>query len=283
LLILALFLLFSSGSAHAESTPSLHAPVLNNKYSGGFPDDFLQELTRVQTFLAIAQQTIATQLGLTQAGNGFAHPVQIRFDDGAPSLSENPYFYVVTKGTGQNFSQELIANVETFARKRKEGNWKEPDLRDGFYYTMTKLILNDVTNGQGFPLWIQEGLAVYVSGSGESFVQDVAQHVARSKASRLVEDLNTQPEHITKVHYARYYLAIKYIQQTGGINAFQNLIREIVQGNSPADSVQHTLGTLWPEFQQNVKAYSLQQFQQFTPDDKDLRLTGTAQDTDSTK
>jgi hypothetical protein len=281
-LLILLLLLFSPGKARAENPPVFHAPVLDNKYTGGFPDDYLQELSRVQTFLSIAQQNIATQLGLTQ-GNGFQHPVQIRFDDGAPRLSENTYFYVVVQGNGDDFKQDLVANVETFARKRKEGNWKEPDLRNGFYYAMTKLLLNDLTQGQGLTLWIQEGAAVYVSGSGEGFVQEVAAHVSRSKADRLVDDLNTVPEHITKLNYAQYYLAIKYIYNTGGINALQNFLRETVNGATTSDAVQHTLGFLWPEFQHNVKTYSLQQFQRFTLDDNDARAINAPSDTDTSK
>jgi hypothetical protein len=268
-------LVLSAASIHAEP-PALRDPILLEAYDGGFKDDYIQELTRVRTFLSIAQQNIATQLGLSQYGRGFYHPVMIRFDDGAPAISQNPYFYVQS-GSNKHFQQDLMVNVEAFARRRKESNWKDNDLRNGFYYTMTQLMLNDLMKAKSIktlPVWVQEGLAVYISGSGDSIVEEVAGKTRRSRVTDLVGELNRPFPYLSPTQWARYYLAIQYIYDTGGINALQGFVRELLAGVSPADAILHIPSQEWVVYKKNVEAYSAKVFLQHMPPD-DPRFPGT--------
>jgi hypothetical protein len=252
----ALLLGFAAPALLPAAETALQQPSLVEKYTGGYKDDYFQELGRVRTFLGLAQQAISNQLGLVQYGQGFYHPVLIRFDDGVPAVSQNPFFYAIPLKEDKDFRQDLIVNVEAFARKRKEANWKDPDLRNGFYYAMTQLILNDVTHGKGLPVWIQEGLSVYVSGGGDDIVQEVASTVPRSKIEDLVGELNKPYPYLTKRQWARYFLSIQYIASTSGTTVLQTFVRDVVGGKSPADAVRDDLGQDWATFKKNVQLYS---------------------------
>ncbi len=287
---IVLFLALLAGPAWADEAglptgqadATFQAPTLQEKYSGGFKDDYLEERGRVRTFLNLAEQNISTQLGLLQYGRGFYHPVVIRFDDGIPAISENPFFYVEPTSDSKGFRQALVANVEAFARRRRESSWKDPALRNGFYYAMVELMLNDLTAGHdgNLPVWVREGLAVYVSGDGDSFVDEVAERVPRSKVARLVGELNRPAQFLSQREWARYYLAIKYIFDTGGVNAFQGFVRNVVGEKSAADAILDTLSQEWPTFEKNIKDYSTKAFLSFTPDDDDPKFKNWRDDSE---
>jgi hypothetical protein len=272
-----LFLLSLLVSPVLADAPAVQQPpVLVEKYANDVKDDYLQELTRVRTYLSIAERNIATQLGLMQYGEGFFHPVQIRFDDGSPAVNQNPFFYVLVRQPGsEDFRQELVVNVEAYARNRKDSNWKDNALRNGFYYAMAQLMFNDLTRGQGFPLWVQEGLAVYVSGSGEAMLADAVGKTRRSDVPNLIIELNQPYPYLTKNQWAQYYLAIKYISDTGGVNGFQAFVREIVSGSSAADTVRRTLNQEWPDFKKNVHTYTANAYLHAALADNDPRAQNT--------
>jgi hypothetical protein len=252
----------------SDAVPMPQPAKIINSYSGGFKDEYPQELVRVQSYVLSVQSEIATQLGL-QVGQGFVHPVTIHFDDGAPAVNENPFFYVQAKGSGPEFRQELIANVEAFAKRRSDSGRKEGDLRNGFRYALTQTMLNDLSAGdsdRALPLWAQEGLSVFVSGDGEDFVRKAAERTVRSKARDLTQDLNSPGPYLTKRDWASYYLAVKYISEQGGLQAF---VRAITSGKSSSDSVRDALSQEWPAFEANVRAYSVKNFEAFTLEDDD--------------
>jgi hypothetical protein len=241
-----------------------------SEYAGGYKDDFPQELNRVQSFVLAAQSDIATSLGL-QYGQGFLYPVTIRFEDGAPAVNETPYFYVRTKGSGDNFAQELVANVEAYAKHRSDLANHEGSLRNGFRYALTELMLNDLAGGDSdkmLPLWIQEGLAVYMSGDGEELVEKVAKSTHRAHAHELVGDLNSPGPYLTPSAWANYYLAIKYIADAGALQAF---VRAITSGTSAADTVSRVLGQEWPTFVTHVREFSSKAFEASAASDDDSK------------
>ena len=166
-------------------------------------------------------------------------------------------------------------NVEAFARHQRDPDWNDSTLNEAFHYAMTELMLNDLAGGRTYkslPVWAQEGLALYCSGSGEELVEEVAEGTPRSKARDLAGNLNRSYGYLTKRLWARYYLAIKYIADTGGVNTLQAFARDMVDGKSAADTVLNNLSQDWPTFEKNVKDYSVKTFLQFTPDDDDLRF-----------
>jgi hypothetical protein len=257
----------------ADETPALHQPGLSTHYDGGYPSDFPAELSLVQTLLNTAPLEISSQLGVTQYMRGFHYPVAVRFDDGAPAITENSYFYLEPTNVNKRFSQTLVVNVEAFATKARRGT-DTRILHDAFFYMITQLILNDLAGGdtdRGFPLWAQEGTALYLSGMGEGFVQKVAQDVPRSRVSELTDDLNRPFPILTPRQYARYYLAVKYIVAQGGTTNLQALIRDLTNNRSAADAVRDVLGQEWPDFQRHVKAYAMDEFTRFAPADADYQ------------
>ena len=240
------------------------------EYAGGYKDDFPEELNRVKSFVLAAQSDIATTLGL-QYGQGFIHSVTIRFDDGAPAVNENPYFYVQAKGSGDTFVQELVANVEAFAKYRSGSTYKESSVRNGFRYALTELMLSDLAagdTGKALPLWVEEGVAVFVSGDGDEVVEHVAARTHRAHASELVNDLNSPGPYLTPGAWANYYLAVKYIARAG---ALQGFVREMVGGASTADAVLHVLGQDWPTFVSNAREFSSRSFLEHAAPDDDSR------------
>jgi len=245
------------------------------RYDGGFKDDYPQLLARVRTLVGLAQQEIAVKLGLFQYGRGFYHPVSIRFDDSSQAGTQNPFFYIRPSVSTDGFSQDLMVNVEVFARQQRDPKWEDRTLNQAFDYTMTELMLNDLAGGEAYkklPVWVQEGLAVYCSGSGEELVEEVAEDTPRSKARDLAGDLNRSYRYLTKRQWARYYLAIKYITETGGVDSLQAFARDVIGGKSVADTILNTLSQDWPTFEKNVKDYTFKTFLQLTPDDDDPRF-----------
>ncbi len=267
LTLLCAILLPGWSAASAMTQPAKIIDV----YQGGFKDDYPQELVRVRSYVLSVQSDIATLLGL-QYGQGFLHPVAVRFDDGAPAVNENPYFYVQTKGTGDDFHQELVVNVEAYAKRRADWPTKENTLRGGFRYALTQVMLNDMAAGdseKALPLWVQEGISVYASGQGDDFVQELAERKHRSKVGELVGDLNSPSPYLVPKDWALYYLAVKYIAASGGLQAF---VRDITNGKSAADTVRNTLSQEWPVFEEHVHAYALQALTGYAlPDEDDDR------------
>jgi hypothetical protein len=116
---LAFVLVFVGVPGHADD-PLRQKPVLDREYHGGFPDDYPAELNLVQSMVPNLQLDVSTQLGLLQYNEGFLHPVSVRFADGAPAITQNPFFYVQPSAVeGKPYSQELDANVEAFSRRQK--------------------------------------------------------------------------------------------------------------------------------------------------------------------
>ena len=274
-LAITLALCILSTVTHAEQIE----PMISDSYAGGFKDDFPELHNRVRTLMSAARQEIFARLGLLQANQVFSNPVTVTFTDGASAVSENPFFYVQIAPPGQPFGQNLVANVEAYAHHRHRTPSSEDEqhaVHNAFYYAMTELILNDLAAGQPdkiLPPWAQEGLAVYLSGSGPDWVKGAAEHTPRSRAHELSLELNRSFPFLNKQHYAQYYLAIQYLYDTGGVNALQQFVREIVAGQSAAEAVHDTLGQYWPDFERNVHAYSESAFQAVAPPDDDPQFT----------
>jgi len=269
--LVGLFLLFAATvptAADADNSVTAQPAKIVDQYNGGFKDDYPQEFVLVQSYLPTVQSEVATQLGL-QFGQGFRHPVTVRFDYGAPSVNENPFFYEVSKGSGQEFSQNVVANVEAYARRKSDQSSITTGLRGGLRYAMTQVMLNDFIGGDpdlALPVWVQEGLAVYASGSGENFVKSVASRTAKSKTMDLTGDLNSPGPYLTAQEWARYYLAIKYIATTGTLQTF---VRDMTNGKSPADAVRDSLSQEWPVFETNVRKFSADNYATYAMNDDD--------------
>jgi hypothetical protein len=256
--------------AWADTSDTTQIAAIDNHYSGGYKDQFPQELNAVQSYLTSSQSAIATQLGL-QFGQGFHHPVTIRFEDGVPRINENPFFYVRVHGSGSDFNQELVANVEAYAKTFSAPEHRSGDLRGGFRYAMTQVMLNDLSAGdpdQTLPLWLQEGLSVYASGSGEALLKEVTERLPRSRVRELTGGLNNPGPYLTHADLARYYLAVDFIASRG---LLQNFVLDMTSnGESTADAVRNAFGNEWSDFETDVQNYSAQKLAGYAPADEDL-------------
>ncbi len=268
-------MLFATVPVHAAALIPRKDPIIDLRYRGGFLDDFPAELNLVKPMVRNVQLDVSSQLGFLQYHSGFLHPVTVRFTDGAPAITENPFFYIQPTGENDSYSQVLNANVEAFAKNENKVKPDDAALRKAFTYAMAEVILNDLAGGdsdKALPIWAQEGLAVYVSGMGEEMVQKVGAEVTRSHVEDLVEDLNRPFPILTRRQFARYYLATKYIVETSGSSTLQAFIRDLLNGKSAADSIRNVLGQEWPVFEKNVRAFTITCFARFAREDEPTTL-----------
>ena len=125
---------------------------------------------------------------------------------------------------------------------------------------MTHAVLNDAVVSQyrrALPSWVQEGLAVYISGEGEERVKASAQRVRKSQAKMLVRDL-AEPV----LDYSRDYLAFKFLLDKYSINSLQAFVRELTEGKLPEEALEDSTGLSWDVFRQKLQDYSLQIYQE---------------------
>ena len=134
-----------------------------------------------------------------------------------------------------------------------------------FYHEMTHAVLNDAVVSEtrrALPSWVQEGLAVYISGDGEARVRALAQRVRKSQAKNLVRGLE---EPI--LDYSRNYLAFKYMKDKYSINSLQAFVRELTNGKLPEAAIEESTGVSWDVFCSRLKEYSAEAYrEQARPD-----------------
>ena len=234
---------------------SRHEAVLSPIYRGAHLDLFNGQFDRVRLLVHQAQLEVSSRLGLIQYQQGFTNPIMIDFEDGAPAGLENALAYVRYGGTADGgFQQQMVVNVELLATNPM-------DFDTVFYHEMTHAVLNDAVGGEAtlkIPHWVQEGLAQYVSGEGEERVRKAAQQLRKSQAPTLIFPLEGPA---FGNGYPQYYLAIKYLLDKYSVNVVQALVRDLVAGKTPAESIEANTGLHWVEYQENVRAYSLKIFQ----------------------
>jgi len=130
---------------------------------------------------------------------------------------------------------------------------------------MTHAVLNDAVVSQtqtALPSWVQEGLAVYISGEGSERIRTLAQRYRKSQVKAAVRDLDAPV-----LDYARDYAAFKYILDKHGINSLQAFVRDLVDGKSPNEAVEDATGLGWDAFKGRVADYTLDLYQaQARPD-----------------
>ncbi len=241
--------------AQAEGIQKTNSAVISDRYSGGFQYVFPQELDLVRSYASTLQPEIAAQLGLPNS-RGFEHPVLVRFTDGAPALSENPYFYVVAKSSGTAFVQEIVGNVDAFARRSRKPDPGFRDFQGGFRYALAKAMLNDLAAGKGdtTPLWFQEGVAVYAAGNGDALLRSVVHEALEEHEDEGFEgELDSPGPFLSHRDLAQYYLAVNYIASLGSLRSF---VSHIVSGDSELDATIHTFGFDWPTLQAKIRVYS---------------------------
>jgi len=254
-----LFLLLAvTAFARAESPAPRFTASFQTSYDGRHTDLYTQEVDRVRLLLRQAQLEISSQLGLLQYQEGFRCPLTVRFDDAPASGVEFDLAYVRPVPTIHGFAQEMVINLDVMAQH-------PGDFDRIFYHEMTHAVLIDAVSSlynRALPSWVQEGLAVYISGEGPERVRALAQRYRKSQVKAAVRDLQ-EPA----LDYARDYLAFKTMVDKQSINTLQTFVRDLAQGKLPEEAVEDSTGLSWDAFRQNVKDYTLEIYQsQARPD-----------------
>jgi hypothetical protein len=221
-------------------------------YDGRHADLYAQDVDRVRLLLRQAQLEISSQLGLLQYQEGFRCPLTVRFDDAPAAGVEFALAYVQPVPTVHGFGQELVVNLDVMAQH-------PGDFDRIFYHEMTHAILNDAVSSvynRALPSWVQEGLAVYISGEGPDRVRALARHYRKSQVKAAVHDLQ---EPI--LDYARDYMAFKTMVDKQNINTLQTFVRDLTQGKLPEEAVEDSTGQSWDAFRQLVKDHTLEVYQ----------------------
>jgi len=241
-------LLWVAPGLRADDAAPRFSAALQTSYSGTHPDLYAQQQDRVRLLIRQAQLEISSQLGLLQYQEGFRCPLTVRFDDTPVPGLEHALAYVHGVPAAHGFGQELVVNLDVMAKSDK-------DFDMIFYHEMTHAVLNDAVvsaYGRPLPSWVQEGLAVYISGEGPERVRWLARHYRKSQVKAAVRDL-TEPV----LDYARNYLAFRYMVDKQSINTLQAFVRDLTQGKMPIEAVEDSTSQTWDTYRQNVKDYSL--------------------------
>lgn len=254
--VILLFALMTS--ARAEDPVPRFSASFQTTYDGRHTDLYAQEVDRVRLLLRQAQLEISSQLGLLQYQEGFRCPLTVRFDDTPAPGVEFALAYVKPVPAVHGYSQELVINLDVMAQH-------PGDFDRIFYHEMTHAVLNDAVtsmHSRALPSWVQEGLAVYISGEGPDRIRALAQRYRKSQVKVAVRDLQDPV-----LDYARDYLAFKTMIDKQSINTLQTFVRDLTEGKQVQEAIEDSTGQTWDAFRQNVKDYTLEIYQsQARPD-----------------
>jgi len=231
------------------------AATFQTHYEGSHPDLYAQQQDRVRLLIRQAQLEISSQLGLFHYQEGFRCPLIVRFDDTPAPGVEHALAYVQSGMTARgDFAQRLVINLDVM---QQSGG---ADFDRIFYHEMTHAVLNDAVVSQShgaLPSWVQEGLAVYISGEGKDRVRGLAQHYRKSQAAAAVRDLEDPI-----LDYSRDYLAFRYLYDKHSVNSLQAFVRLIASGKAPIAAIEERTGLSWDTFRQQLKEYSTEAYRE---------------------
>lgn len=254
-LLLAVLIIPASG--HPDPTYARFPATLDDKYQGRYPDLFHSEFDRLRLLVNQSQLEASSQLGLLNYREGFRLPLQVRFEDELPPGVENALAFVQPAGSdGMVDHQIMVVNLKLLSQHRT-------DFDRLLYHEMTHAVLNDAAL-RPLPSWVQEGLAVYVSGEGPDRITQRLAGTHKFMAASLVQDLAV---HSRTPDYAGDYLAFEYLHEKYSINAVQGFVREIAEGKSPETAIEDMTGVSFERFKQDLKAYIANVYKEKAPSD----------------
>jgi hypothetical protein len=256
---LVAILILLNATARADTTARQPA-TLTQDYTGMYSSEYNAQFDRVRILVRQAQVEVSSRLGLIQYQEGFQYPMTIRFQDSIPPGLESALAYVSLGQSTTSFQQEMVINLPVMVAH-------PTDFDTVFYHEMTHAVMNDAVGGEAslkIPHWLQEGLAIYVSGEGDQRVRLAAEKIHKAEAPNLVFDLN---EEVKGAAYPQYYLAVKYILDRFSINAVQGIVRELIEGKSLDAAFLDCTGLPLEAYKKEVKVYSLKIFRDIAKSD----------------
>ncbi len=237
--------------------------ALIKEYNGSHQESFFAQYDRVRLLTRQAQLEVSSRLGLLEYKTGFASPLLIRFDDGAPGGMESALAYVRLSQSEKGLMQELVVNLDAMHSMNDQFDAV-------FMHEMTHAVMNDAVGGDAamkIPHWVQEGLAQFVTDQGMTRVKEAAGRYKKSQVHALLFKLDGP---FSGYAYPQYFLAIEAMHELHSINAVQAMVRNLVVGKPVVAAVEDAAGCSWDDFQKEVRDYSLKIFQEYARPDLEI-------------
>jgi hypothetical protein len=235
---------------------------MDETYNGPHQAAFQQIRTTIPNLMRQTCIDISVRTGM-DFQEGWQYPLVVGFVDGTPMGMENILAYVQLGKTEDGaFAQRLNINLEAYERETFS-------LEKVFAHELVHAMMNDAIGGEAaryLPTWFQEGLAVFGADQGEKMVKAYAHRTYGMGEGTLINGLEGPHG---ALDYAEDYLAMKYIYEKIGSNAFHNFIKDVInkKGNI-SSALEYTCFLKWDEFQQKVKEYSKEQIKNFGPPER---------------
>ncbi len=257
-LLIAFLSLFLISKVSAEEGKRVQW-VLDESYAGSHQTSFQKLRYQIPNLMRQTCINIAVRTGM-DFQDGWRYPLEVGFVDGSPMGMENVLAYVqLGRMSDGTFAQQLNINLDAYEREAF-------NLEKVFAHELVHAMLNDAIGGQAattLPVWFHEGLAVFGADQGDGMVKAYANRFFGMGENAIINGLEGPHG---ALDYAEDYLAMKYINEKIGSNAFHNFIKEVIRtnGNIP-QSLQYTCFISWPDFQEKLKEYSRQYLKDLGP------------------
>jgi len=222
---------------------------LDESYDGPHQEAFQKLRFYIPGLVSTAQLEMASQMGLDYR-DGFHYPLTIGFVEEPAMGSEYELAYVRLSADDSGISQRLNINLDAYSRL--DFNFDKV-----FYHEMSHIVLSDAVGAEAFtklPVWLVEGLAVWVADQGEQLTRAEAHRYPGYADRILILDLNSPRQGNA---YPQYFMAIQYIVESKGVTALQNFVHDLVQTRPLKEAMMYNLGEDWPTFQKKVREFSI--------------------------
>jgi len=236
-------------SRHSNAESTRIKPDVLEKYSGQHEEAFVADSKRVLELMKYVLERIGETLGFQGYQEGFNYPFTIRFTDGsaAPIPNVGAYTYFKSDQMGV-MAQEMVLDLDVLTAYPQ-------DFDREFIHELTHAVVHDDLGSKSRNLtpWFDEGVAIYVAGDGESWVEHALRR-AHLKPEPVLTDLDG-PQQSTR--YPQYFLAIQALLEKVGQEGLKKIIQRIFEGRTPEEAIQDVSGLSWDAFQVQVHSYSL--------------------------
>lgn len=232
--------------------------VLDETYNGSHPSAFQELKWKIPALVRQTQINMAVRLGL-RFEEGWRYPLAVRFRDKSPVGTENVLAYVELTDQDGVVSQSLVINVGAYTRTSF-------DFERVFAHELVHAMINDALGAKSaliFPVWLNEGLAVYGADQGEQVMLSYVHRMWGFAEGRLINGLDGPH---TAYDYVEDYLAIKYINDTHGVNALHNFVRKLVdlRGNV-REAYESATNESWDKFLKKARQFAVAQIRSVEP------------------
>jgi len=201
---------------------------------------------------------LSVRLGL-DFEEGWRYPLTVRFTDGSPRGAENTLAYVILYTDEKGIRQDLFINLTAY--KERKFNFEKV-----LAHELVHAMLNDALGAEAmqiFPVWLNEGLAVYGADQGEKMAQAYVYQYTGFAEGKLINGLEGPHR---ALDYAEDYWAIKYIPKRHGPNALRLFVDEIVYRKGDVEAAyKYLFQEDWDKFLEGHNKFSKEEIKRIGP------------------